>query len=78
MAKILDMLADGNWHIEEEVLEKTGLKQEQLEAIIKFLKDYGFVVEDAEKGLVKLNENFRRLLSQEANQQTKQSLHLRR
>jgi len=27
MAKILDMLADGNWHIEEEVLEKTGLKQ---------------------------------------------------
>jgi len=68
MAKVLDVLADGKWHTEKDVLEKTGLKPEQLKAIVRFLGDYGFLRVNAEKGLIKLNESFRRLLFQEANQ----------
>lgn len=61
IAKVLDVLVDGNWHMKEEILEKTGLKPEHLETIIKFLEDYGFIGVDAEKSLVKLDENFRKL-----------------
>lgn len=68
MTAVLETLADGDWHTKKEILEKTGLKPKQLETIIRFLGDYGFVAVDAEKGLVKLNENFRRLLFQETSQ----------
>lgn len=60
------MLADGNWHVKEELLEETKLNPEQLEIIIGFLEDYGIVDVDYEKSSVRLNENFRKLLFQEA------------
>jgi hypothetical protein len=41
---------------------ENGLKQKKLEAIISFLGDYGFIVVDADRELVRLNENFRMLL----------------
>lgn len=62
MADVLDVLADGEWHAKKEISEKTGLKQEKLEAIISFLRDYGFIVVDADRELVRLNEKFRMLL----------------
>jgi len=58
MADVLDVLADGNWHAKKEISEKTGLKQEKLKAILSFLGDYGFIVVDAERSLMRLNEKF--------------------
>lgn len=68
MAEILEALADGEWHTKKEILKKTRLKPRQLETVIGFLGDYGFIAVDDAKGLVRLNENFRRLLFQEASQ----------
>ncbi|MEM0058269.1 MAG: hypothetical protein QXG58_00015 [Candidatus Bathyarchaeia archaeon] len=68
MAEVLEILADGKWHMKKEILEKTGLKPKQLETIIGFLVDYGFIMVDDEGGSVRLNENFRKLLLQEVNQ----------
>lgn len=61
----MDVLADGKWHTKREILEKAKLEPRQLETITHFLKDYGFIIVDAAKDMVRLNENFRRLLFKE-------------
>lgn len=66
IAEVLDALADGKWHTKKEIREKVKLEPRQLETLMKFLEDYGFIAVDAAKGMVKLNEGFRKLLSQEA------------
>lgn len=66
MAEVLDALADGKWHTKREILEKAKLKPTQLETVIKFLEDYGFIAVDTAKGTVRLDEKLRKLLFQEA------------
>lgn len=68
IAEILSALADGKWHTRKEILEKTKLKPRQLETVIKFLEEYGFVTVNATEDIVRLNENFRKLLVQEPSQ----------
>lgn len=66
ITEVLDALADGKWHTKREILEKVKLKPRQLETVMSFLQDYGFITVDAAKNILRLNENFRKLLVQEA------------
>jgi len=60
------LLSDGKWHTIKELRENVKLEPRRFEALMKFLEDYGFIVVDAAKGTVKLNEGLRRLSFQEA------------
>ncbi|MGQ9538136.1 MAG: hypothetical protein ACUVTE_00910 [Candidatus Bathycorpusculaceae bacterium] len=44
--------------------EKTKFKDEAIEEIIKFLKDYKLVVVNEKDNRIKINEEFRKLLIQ--------------
>lgn len=61
---ILETLADGKWHTKEEMREKTKFKNEDIEEIIKFLKDYKFVAVNEKDNRIKIDEEFRKLLIQ--------------
>ena len=61
---ILELLSDGRWHGEEDLLEKTSLNEGKLQGIIAFLSKYDFVKFDEEKRRVKINRDFRKLLAQ--------------
>jgi transcription initiation factor IIE alpha subunit len=68
ISEMLEALADGKWHTKEELLEKTKLKREDVEKVLKFLEDYKFIMaNEDDDGKVKLNEAFRKLLIREAN-----------
>ncbi|MEM2419743.1 MAG: hypothetical protein QXL38_01995 [Candidatus Bathyarchaeia archaeon] len=58
-------MADGNWHVKEEILEETRLNPKQLETIISFLEEYGIVDVDSKKSSVRLNKNFRKVFEKE-------------
>ncbi|MEM1566479.1 MAG: hypothetical protein QW510_05290 [Candidatus Bathyarchaeia archaeon] len=68
IVEVLEALVDGRWHTRKEILEKAKLKPKQLETVISFLEEYGFIIVDAAKGVVRLNESFRKLLVQESSQ----------
>jgi DNA-binding IclR family transcriptional regulator len=67
ISEMLEALADGKWHTKEELLEKTKLKREDVEKVLKFLEDYKFITANEDDGKIKLNEAFRKLLIREAN-----------
>lgn len=66
ISEILETLADGKWHEKEEIREKTKLKDDDIEKIISFLKDYKFIIANEKEGKIKLNEAFRKLLIRKA------------
>jgi DNA-binding IclR family transcriptional regulator len=61
---ILEMLGDGKWHEIEELQLRLGLNEHKVEEITTFLNKYGFVKIDKERGKVKINRNFQKLLAQ--------------
>jgi len=67
ISEILEALADGNWHTKEELLEKTKLRREDAEKVLKFLEDFKFITVNKDDGKIRLNEAFRKILVQKAN-----------
>lgn len=64
MARILELLSDGEWHTLDEIRKRTELTKRNFTRIIQFLEEYNFVVVDEEEGKIKLNENVRKFLAQ--------------
>ncbi|MGB9684766.1 MAG: hypothetical protein ACPL1Z_07565 [Candidatus Bathyarchaeales archaeon] len=64
ISEILEALADGKWHTKEEMQEKTKFKNEEIEKIIKFLKDYKIITVDEKSDRIRIDEEFRKLLIQ--------------
>jgi len=66
IAEVLEMLEDGRWHTLKEIREKIKLSENKIQQIVEFLKGYGFVLMDEEKGWVKLDETVKEFLRQTA------------
>jgi len=66
IAKILEMLNDGQWYTIKELQQGMQLNENQLQQIIAFLKEYSFIVIDEMKKRIKLEENARKFLTQTA------------
>lgn len=65
LTKTLEILADGKWHTQKEIQQKTKLNKEQVNKIISFLKEYNLAAIDPETEKIKLDESFQKLLIQE-------------
>ena len=63
---ILELLNDGKWHSLDEVRLKTELKENEVQQIVEFLKEYNFIILKGTKEAVRIEEAARRLLTQSA------------
>jgi len=66
ISKILEMLSDGQWHLLEEIQQKTELDKNKTRQVMVFLKKYSFIVLDEAKKRIKLEEAVRNFLTQTA------------
>ena len=66
ITEVLEMLEDGRWHTLKEIREKIKLSENKIQQIVEFLKGYGFVLMDEEKGWIKLDETVKEFLRQTA------------
>jgi DNA-binding IscR family transcriptional regulator len=60
----LELLSDGKWHRTEELLLKLELNEHKLQEVTAFLRKYGFVEIDKKNRKVKINKDFRNLVTQ--------------
>lgn len=66
ISKILEMLSDGQWHLLEEIQQKTELDKDKTRQVTVFLKKYSFIVLDEAKKRIRLEETVRNFLTQTA------------
>ncbi|MCW4007746.1 MAG: hypothetical protein NWF09_03525 [Candidatus Bathyarchaeota archaeon] len=59
---MLELLADGAWHEIVELQQRLGLDAYTVEEVMAFLCEYSFVQVDKERGLVRVNPDFKKLL----------------
>ena len=67
MSKItmaLEILGDGKWHRIEELLLSLKLSEDKFRELASFLNAYSFVKVDEKNGRVKINNDFKKLLTQ--------------
>ncbi|MBN1357453.1 hypothetical protein JW988_01665 [Candidatus Bathyarchaeota archaeon] len=67
MSKItmaLEILGDGKWHRIEELLLSLNLSEDKFRELTSFLNAYSFVKVDEKSGRVKINRDFKKLLTQ--------------
>jgi len=63
---ILELLNDGKWHSLDEVGRKMELKENEVQQIIEFLKEYNFIILKETREAVRIEKAARRLLTQSA------------
>jgi len=66
VTKILEILNDEQWHTLKEIQEILELNEKQIRQIVKFLKEYGFIIANETNGEVKLEEAVGKFLMQNA------------
>jgi DNA-binding IclR family transcriptional regulator len=66
ISKILEILSDGQWHLLEEIQQKTELDKDKTRQVMVFLKKYSFIVLDEAKKRIRLEETVRNFLTQTA------------
>ncbi|MEM3442533.1 MAG: hypothetical protein QXM86_01555 [Candidatus Bathyarchaeia archaeon] len=62
MAQILEVLEDGEWHMVRELQEIVKLSEKKIRKALEFLRDYGFIVTDEKRDMIKLEENVKKFL----------------
>jgi len=60
----LEILGDGRWHRIEELLLSLQLSEDKFRELSSFLNAYSFVKVDEKKRKVKINNDFKKLLTQ--------------
>ena len=63
IAKILEILNDEQWHTLKEIQEKAQLDKSQVQQIIRFLKEYNFIIVDEEKREIKIEKTVKKFLT---------------
>jgi hypothetical protein len=61
---ILEVLGDGKWHGIEDVRQQADLTSEEMAEIAEFLGKYGFAEVDDTNSKVKINQAFKKILTQ--------------
>jgi len=64
IAKILEILNDEQWHTLREIQQKMKLNKNQIEQIVRFLKEYNFIRLNEVNKEIKISETVRRFLTQ--------------
>jgi len=64
--KILEVLADGKWHMLNEVQQETKITKKQLQQIMDFLGQYSFTITDETKEKARLDKKAQDFLAQTA------------
>jgi hypothetical protein len=60
------MLNDGKWHTFDDIQQRMKLKDEDIERITVFLKEYNLILVEETKKAVRLEENARRFFSSDS------------
>lgn len=61
--KALEILGDGKWHEIEEMLQSLELSEHKFRELTSFLHAYSFVKVDEKNRRVKINRDFKKLLT---------------
>ena len=60
--EVLYPLIDGNWHTNNDVINKFRASKEMMEEVLNFLAKYEFVIFDMEEGRIKIDPDCQKLL----------------
>ena len=66
LARVLEILTDGEWHRIDELGQKTELDKMRMQKIIEFLERYCFISANRMKEKVMLDETVQKFLAQES------------
>ena len=58
------MLGDGQWHLLIEIQRKSKIDKNQVSKLVKFLREYDFIVVDEKSQRIRLEETVQRFLAQ--------------
>lgn len=75
IARILELLEDGQWHMLGDVQKKTRLNEDQIQQIVAFLKEYQFITTDDAKDKIKLQEAVSKFLKRNVTSRVKSGFH---
>jgi DNA-binding IclR family transcriptional regulator len=64
ITRFLEMLGDGRWHLLEEIQRKSKIDKNQIRKIVRFLREYDFIIVDEKSQRIKLEETVQRFLAQ--------------
>jgi len=70
--EILELLSDGEWHNITEISKSLKMSFEELDSIIHFLSKYGFVEIGDDLIKVKIEKNFKELVTEEFEEEPKE------
>jgi len=63
IAKVLEILIDGQWHTTEGIQREATMDKKQLKHVIAFLEEYDFLLVDEERKRIKLKDTFLKFLT---------------
>jgi hypothetical protein len=63
VTRLLEILGDGKWHGTEKLRQLMGLSDCELKEITNFLSAYDFAEVDEAKKRVKINKDFKKILT---------------
>lgn len=63
IADVLEILSDGRWYMMKEIQQKAKIDEAQLEWIMDFLTEYGFIVRDEAGKKVRLDRTVQEFLA---------------
>jgi hypothetical protein len=63
-SRILEILSDGKWHEADQLRSSMDLTDCEINEIAEFLRKYDFAEIDDEKNRIKVNRDFKRILTQ--------------
>lgn len=61
---VLEILGDGKWHRIEDLLLSLNLSEHKFRELTSFLNAYSFVKVDEKNGRVRIDSDFKKLLTQ--------------
>jgi DNA-binding IclR family transcriptional regulator len=61
---VLEILGDGKWHRIEDLLLSLNLSEHKFRELTSFLNAYSFVKVDEKNGRVRIDRDFKKLLTQ--------------
>ena len=64
MSKLLEIIGDGKWHGTDQLKQLMDLNDCEMEQVTDFLDKYDFAQVDDGKKRVKINRDFKRILTQ--------------
>lgn len=64
---MLEVLTDGKWHVLMEIQQQMKMGDDEVVRVVKFLKEYNFIVVDEVKKEIRLQEIAKRFLARSTN-----------